>query len=87
MMGTGLDKINKLLEHTEGLRRSFRSFNFSPDNIKHDERRYSLKEAQELVGRSYQAIRDAEADGRLPPPETGPNGRRIRLFVNAKLIK
>ena len=50
-MGTGLDKINKLLEHTESLRRSFRNFNFSPDNIKRDERRYSLKEAQELVGK------------------------------------
>ncbi len=81
-MGAGLDKINKLLEHTESLRRSFRNFNFSPDNIKRDERRYSLKEAQELVGRSYQAIRDAEKDGRLSPPETGPNGRRLGFSLN-----
>ena len=81
-MGTGLEKINKLLEHTESLRRSFRNFNFSPDNIKRDERRYSLKEAQELVGRSYQAIRDAEKDGRLTPPENGPNGRRLGFTLS-----
>lgn len=81
-MGAGLDKINKLLEHTESLRRSFRNFNFSPDNIKRDERRYSLKEAQELVGRSYQAIRDAEKDGRLNPPETGSNGRRLGFSLS-----
>jgi chromosome partitioning protein len=81
-MGTGLDRINKLLEHTEGLRRAFRHFNFSPDNIKRDERRYSLKEAQELVGRSYQAIRDAEMDGRLTPPEIGPNGRRLGFSLS-----
>jgi chromosome partitioning protein len=74
---TGFTKIDKLLEHTEALRRSFRNYNFSPDNIKRDERRYSLKEAQELVGRTYQAIRDAEKDGRLPLPETGINGRRL----------
>ncbi|MDZ4153940.1 MAG: AAA family ATPase [Methylicorpusculum sp.] len=81
-MGTGLDKINKLLEHTERLRRSFRNFNFSPDNVKRDERRYSLKEAQELVGRSYQAIRDAENDGRLCPPEIGANGRRVGFTLS-----
>jgi chromosome partitioning protein len=77
IMSAGLEKINKLLEHTESLRRSFRNFNFSPDNIKRDERRYSLKEAQELIGRSYQAIRDAEKDGRLSAPEIGSNGRRL----------
>jgi chromosome partitioning protein len=85
-MGAGLDKINKLLKHTESLRRSFRNYNFSPDNIKRDERRYSLKEAQELVGRSYQAIRDAEKDGRLTPPENGVNGRR-QGFTLAQINK
>lgn len=80
-MSTGLEQINKLLEHTEGLRRSFRNFNFSPDNIKNDERRYSLKETEKLVGRSYQAIRDAEKDGRLPLPEIGPNGRRQKFSL------
>ena len=81
-MSAGLEKINKLLEHTESLRRSFRNFNFSPDNIKRDERRYSLKEAQELVGRSYQAIRDAEKDGRLIAPEIGLNGRRLGFTLS-----
>lgn len=81
-MSTGLEKINKLLEHTEGLRRSFRNFNFSPDNIKRDERKYSIKEAQELVGRSHQAIRDAENDGRLPPPVVAANGRRIGFTLS-----
>src|ERR1035437_7756391 len=81
-MSAGLEKINKLLEHTESLRRSFRNFNFSPDNIKRDERRYSLKEAQELVGRSYQAIRDAEKDGRLTAPEIGTNKRRLGFTLS-----
>jgi len=80
-MSTGLAQINKLLEHTEGLRRSFRNFNFSPDNIKNDERRYTLKETEKLVGRSYQAIRDAEKDGRLPIPLIGPNGRRQKFSL------
>lgn len=75
-MGTGLDKINSLLVRTEKVRRSFRNFNFSPDHIKKDEKIYSVKETQKLVGRTLQAIRDAEEDKRLPPPKLQPNGRR-----------
>lgn len=76
-MGTGIEMVAELIERTGDLRRAFREHNFSPDSIKKDTKRYSMKEAAQLVGRSHQAIRDAEADGRLDPPELGPNGRRM----------
>ena len=40
-------------------------------------RRFSVGEAGELIGRTTQAIRDAEADGRLPVPAKSPTGRRV----------
>ena len=76
-MGTGIDMVAELMERTGDLRQAFRDHNFSPDSIKKDTKRYSMKEAAELVGRSHQAIRDAEADGRVAPPELGANGRRL----------
>ncbi|ALP54947.1 hypothetical protein Tel_16970 (plasmid) [Candidatus Tenderia electrophaga] len=76
-MGTGIEIISELVERTDDLRVAFRDNNFTPDSIKVDARRYTMKEAAEMVGRSHQAIRDAESDGRLAPPETGANGRRM----------
>jgi chromosome partitioning protein len=70
-MGTGIEMVAELMERTGDLRRAFREHNFSPDSIKRDTKRYSMKEAAEFVGRSHQTIRDAEADGRLAPPELG----------------
>ena len=76
-MGTGIEMVAELIERTGDLRQAFRDNNFSPDSIKKDTKRYSMKEAAEMVGRSHQAIRDAEADGRAAPPELGDNGRRL----------
>jgi len=76
-MAKGTEMIEELVNRAETLRRAFREHNFTPDNIKLDIKRYSMKEAEELVSRSHQAIRDAEEDGRLDPPEKGPNGRRL----------
>ncbi len=76
-MGTGIELVSELIERTNDLRRAFRDNNFKPDALKKDTRRYSMKEAVELVGRSHQAIRDAEADGRLESPEIGESGRRL----------
>ncbi len=75
-MAKGTELIEELVNRAEALRRAFRDHNFTPDNVKLDIKRYTMKEAEELVGRSHQAIRDAEDDGRLERPEKGPNGRR-----------
>ncbi len=81
-MGTGIEMVADLIEKTRDLSRAFRDTNFSPDSIKHDIKRYNMKEAAELVGRSHQAIRDAEADNRLPAPELGSNGRRLGFTLS-----
>lgn len=76
-MGTGIELISELIERTNDLRRAFRDNNFMPDAVKKDTCRYTMKEAVKMVGRSHQAIRDAEANGRLVAPEMGGNGRRV----------
>lgn len=85
-MAKGTELIEELVNRAEALRRAFRDHNFTPDNIKLDVKRYSMKEAEELVGRTHQAIRDAENDGRLDPPEKGHNGRRLG-FTLAQINK
>ncbi|MCW9023081.1 MAG: AAA family ATPase [Gammaproteobacteria bacterium] len=75
-MGTGIEMISDLISRTGDLRRAFRDQKFSPDSIKTDINRYSMKETANMVGRSHQAIRDAEKTGRIPAPELGENGRR-----------
>lgn len=50
---------------------------FSPDTEKQLDIRFNVRTAAEMVGRTEKAIRDAEADGRLPQPDKAPEtGRR-----------
>ncbi|KAJ02064.1 AAA family ATPase [Sulfitobacter mediterraneus] len=50
---------------------------FAPGASKSLDLRFNVRRAAEMVGRSDKLIRDAEADGRLPPPDKDPaNGRR-----------
>lgn len=42
---------------------------------------FSIGEAAELVGRTPAAIRDAEKDGRLPPPPRTETNRRVRYTL------
>ena len=50
---------------------------FAPGASKTLDLRFNVRRAAEMVGRSDKLIRDAEADGRLPPPDKDPtNGRR-----------
>lgn len=50
---------------------------FSPDTEKQLDIRFNVRTAAEMVGRTEKAIRDAEADGRLPEPDKAPEtGRR-----------
>lgn len=69
--------IEDLLNRIQGVREQLKDYNLAPDHVKRDTRLYAMREAAELIGRSDQTIRDAEADGRLATPEIGPNGKRV----------
>lgn len=50
---------------------------FAPGSEKQLDLRFNVRTAAEMAGRTEKAIRDAEADGRLPQPEKDPDtGRR-----------
>lgn len=49
---------------------------FAPDAQKTLELRFPIGKTAEMVGRTAEAIRQAEADGRLPAPRMNANGRR-----------
>jgi len=44
---------------------------------KNEAKRYSMKDAAVMIGRTYTAIREAEKSGFLPDPEMGDNNRRL----------
>lgn len=69
--------IEDLLGRIQGVRDRLKDYNLAPDHVKRDTRLYAMREAAELVGRSDQTIRDAEAEGKLSTPEIGRNGKRI----------
>jgi chromosome partitioning protein len=69
--------IEDLLNRIQGVREQLKDYNLAPDHVKCDTRLSAMREAAELIGRSDQTIRDAEADGRLATPEIGPNGKRV----------
>ena len=69
--------IEDLLGRIQGVRDRLKDYNLAPDHVKRDTRLYAMREAAELIGRSDQTIRDAEAEGKLSTPEIGRNGKRI----------
>ncbi|HNO76369.1 AAA family ATPase [Nitrosomonas mobilis] len=76
-MNTAHQSISELLRRSDQVLKAIKEQGFSPTGIKTLELRFTLQEAQDLVGRSATAIRDAEKDGRMSPPDLGPTGRRI----------
>ena len=70
------ESIGELLYRADEVLKAIKEQGFSPSGVKQLSLRFSLTEAQELVGRSASAIRDAEADGRMSEPDLGPNNRR-----------
>jgi len=81
-MSVGSDATKDLVRRATQLQRALRDTNLDPHTRKQIEKRYSLKEAERLVGRSSQAIRDAEMRGHapkgpVPKPDLGPNNRRL----------
>lgn len=76
-MGSGLEVIQRMLDRSLRVQSTLNREAFKPNRQKTNTRRWSITEAAELVGRTQQALRDAEASGRLQPPELGENNRRL----------
>lgn len=76
-MGTGLTAIQELVRRSSNMRRALRNAQFESRAGKTIDKRYGLKEAEALVGRTSQTIRDNEAKGTLPKPELDEKGRRL----------
>ena len=49
---------------------------YAPGSSKTLNLRFNVRKAAEMVGRSDKLIRDAEGDGRLPPPQKDPDTNR-----------
>ncbi len=68
--------LDEILERSQVILQNIRAEYFAPDAKKFLRRRFSMTETSRLVGKSAQAIRDAEAQGRVPEPEKDPQSRR-----------
>ncbi|MHB8455732.1 MAG: AAA family ATPase [Acidiferrobacterales bacterium] len=82
-MGTGIDAIRRMLERSTRVQQALVKNAFLPNRTKTNERRWSITEAAELVGRTQQAIREAESSGRLPSPDMDKNNRRRGYSLEA----
>ncbi len=73
----GLTEIEAIEESTYQIIERLREKVFAPDKTKVLNLRFSISEASNMIGRSPTAIRDAEADGRLPEAAKSSKNRRI----------
>ena len=72
-----LDEIDALAHRAGAVIDRLRERVFAPGTQKRLDITFNVRTAAEMVGRTEKAIRDAEADGRLPEPEKDPKtGRR-----------
>lgn len=71
-----LDAMAALNQRADDVIERLRASVFAPNREKLLELRFSVTRAADMVGRSPEAIRQAEADGRLPPPRLTDAGRR-----------
>lgn len=60
---------------------------FAPNSEKRLEIRFNVRTAAEMVGRTEKAIRDAEADGRLPEPDKDYETGRRRGYTLSQVNK
>lgn len=60
---------------------------FAPNTEKRLEIRFNVRTAAEMVGRTEKAIRDAEADGRLPEPDKDNETGRRRGYTLSQVNK
>ena len=71
-----LDAMTALNQRAENVIQRLRATVFAPGEEKVVDLRFTITKAAEMVGRTSEAIRQAEADGRLPSPKLGATGRR-----------
>lgn len=71
-----LDTLSALNDRAHEVIRRLRATVFAPGEEKVLDLRFPIGKAAEMVGRTPEAIRQAEADGRLPAPRMTPSGRR-----------
>ena len=71
-----LDSLVGLNRRADDVIRRLRASVFAPGDEKRVDLKFTITKAAEMVGRTSEAIRQAEADGRLPPPRLGSTGRR-----------
>jgi len=75
--GIGLAELEVMAERAALVVERLRDRVFAPGQAKQLDLRFSVRRAAEMAGRSEKALREAEADGRLPIPEKNPEtGRR-----------
>ena len=72
-----VSQIGDLASAGEKMIERLRRKAFLPDSRKGLNVRVGIAEAAQLLGCSTNRIRMAEDDGRLPPPPSGENGRRL----------
>jgi chromosome partitioning protein len=80
--GTGRVQIQELIRRAKDVQSRLRTSVFAPDEAKRLEIRFTITEAAKLVGRSKEAIRKAEREGRLVQPEVNALNRRTGYTVN-----
>lgn len=79
-----LDEIDALALRADTVIQRLRERVFAPGSQKSLELTFNVRTAAEMVGRTEKAIRDAEADGRLPQSEKDPDtGRRTGYNLEA----
>jgi chromosome partitioning protein len=71
-----LETMSALNDRADDVIRRLRASVFAPGEEKIVDLRFTIGKAAEMVGRTPEAIRLAEAVGRLPAPRLGPTGRR-----------
>lgn len=86
-MFSTLDLINQIHEASSRNRDRVRAEVFKPTGTKTLEMTFGLTEAAALVNRTPAGLKKAEAEGRLPPPMTKPNGRRYYTLDHLRTIR
>jgi chromosome partitioning protein len=71
-----LDALNNLTNRADDVIGRLRATVFAPGVEKVVDTRFTISKAAEMVGRTPEAIRQAEADGKLPSPRMTEAGRR-----------
>lgn len=71
-----LDALNNLTQRADDVIARLRATVFAPGSEKIVDFRFPISKAADMVGRTPEAIRQAEAEGRLPPARMAANGRR-----------